>query len=266
VASDEEKHTVVDKGKGRAAEYDQEYAQDEYEHDHHSHTHHHAHAHTVHRLTDASYPINIDEWARSPSLVERRESLRHPSPDLATPAGFGAHCSDPNLPATLARSNSFPKTAGPPRTTPRRAPPPPLKLVKSNSSLALPEKRSSGDSGVVIETHRPDHSGPAWDSREMATVALTPHGKEGSYSSTASRKSGLVGILKTKRESLRQPKKVRLASPKSSAWASSILSPQARQRSPGKTEYNIGMYQPPHVRRSWRSRIRTSVSSPPVPS
>ncbi|CAK9787394.1 L domain-like protein [Cutaneotrichosporon oleaginosum] len=253
VASDEEKHTVLDKGKGRACDNDDD------EHDHHRHAH-------------AFYPINIDEWAHSPPLSPGYAADR-PSPPrdgfTITP-GFGAHCTDPSLTVSLARSDSS-KSAGLPRATSRRAPPPPLKLERSNSSLALEKlaPRNSQDSMCVeIEKHRPAHVGPEWDDSASASetpplfnVSLTPFAsKEASHSTSNSgkRKSGLVGILKTKRASMREQKRVRVASPKMAAWSSSLHSPQARQRSPGKTEYNIGMYQPPKARRGWRARIRPS--------
>ncbi|BEJ15357.1 hypothetical protein CspHIS471_0411240 [Cutaneotrichosporon sp. HIS471] len=323
VESDDAKHTVLDKGKGRAV--------DEPDHDHdHDHDHEYEHgsrhagayainidewrcaplspgleenmrarrdnlavssvpfvpSHSGH-VAYGSYPINIDQWAAplSPDLSASRDSLGSPSHQASSSpsppesftitSGFGAHCSDTNLslPGSISRSDS---STGPPRTTPRRAPPPPLKLANSNSSLgrestpSITSRRNSDDSvGVVVEVHRPKHAGPVWNDKhsdlawdgtaekrpEMHNVALTPFAREASYSTTG-RKSGLVGILKTKRASKYEPKRVRLASPKASAWESTILAQQAQ--SPGKFEYNVGRYQEPKVRRSCRSRIQPS--------
>ncbi|BEI84547.1 hypothetical protein CcaverHIS002_0411510 [Cutaneotrichosporon cavernicola] len=323
VESDDAKHTVLDKGKGRAVDEHGHDHERDHDHDHdHDHGSRHVGAYAVNidewrcaplspglentrarrdnlsvpvvpfhsgHVAYGSYPINIDQWAAplSPDPSASRDSFGSPSHQASSStsppesftitSGFGAHCSDTNLPlpGSISRSDS---STGPPRTTPRRAPPPPLKLAKSNSSLgrestpSITSRRNSDDSlGVVIEAHRPKHAGPVWNDKhsdsawdrdgdaekrpEMHNVALTPFAREASYSTTG-RKSGLVGILKTKRASKCEPKRVRLASPKASAWEKTILAQQAQ--SPGRFEYNVGRYQEPKARRSCRSRIRPS--------
>ncbi|GMK56858.1 hypothetical protein CspeluHIS016_0306980 [Cutaneotrichosporon spelunceum] len=236
IASDEEKHTVLDKGKGRAADDDDD---DDGEHNHHS-------RHT------GSYPINIDEWAAPlspdlesanskrlavPSRLNSSSSPSLPAGFTVTP-GFEEHRSDTNLSDPLARTNSFNESAASRRPMPHRAPPPPLKLAKSNGSLdrestpSLVWRRNSEDSiGVSIETHRPNHRGSVWANKhsdgqwdekhadlawdavdeekrpELHNVTLTPFTKEASYSTEGSHKSSLVGILKPKRSDMQEQKR-----------------------------------------------------------
>lgn len=216
--------------------------------------------------------------------------------------------------AELGRSNSFPRSAVPSRNTPRRAPPPSLKLVKSNSSLARPEaewvgtqtsaRRNSDDSvGVGIEAeHRypvpeqyptfaaraeAETKGPdEWNRNrpDLQEVTLTPahrslarslsrsHSRsDGDMKPMSTRtKSGLIGILKDvgNRSStwIRQPKKtVRVASPRSSTWASSVLPSPVYQckTTPSKAEYNLGVYQDPQIKK--KTIFRMNVSLLPIP-
>lgn len=220
-----------------------------------------------------------------------------PPPPRDFPASFGTHvhggnpATEAGLGADLARSNSFPRTAAMPRTSPRRAPPQPLKLVNSNSNLTGPEteqptRRNSDDSvGIVIEAEHvypavdryPAFSPRRGDDRyALEDVALTPalRPRTPRTPSGTSRKPepGLVGILKDVRSRSSQwvasagPKKtVRLASPRSLAWASSVLpspGPQASQRkSAGKVEFDV-VYRDPRGKWKLRWRRIINVSTP----